>query len=432
MPGHRVGVVGAGYVGLTTAVCLAALGHQVVCVDVDRQKIAELREGRVCAHEPRLAELAADGVGAGRLAFTTGLADAAAVADVLFLCLPTPMAEDGTADLGALRRVLAEAAAMVPRGCVLVVKSTVPVGTTRWVAQCLDRPDLAVVCNPEFLREGHAVADFLHPARIILGSDSPAGSARVRELYARLDAPALLTDPVSAELVKYGSNWFLAMKLSYVNVLAELCERFGADIADVATGLRQDPRIGGSCLAPGPGWGGSCLPKDTQALAQSARAAGVEVPLLHATIDANTRQRDRVVGKVRQAVSGNPGGSLRGVRVGLLGLTFKAGTDDLRDSPALAVAELLAAAGGELTGYDPCVPATGDRRTGPVRVVDDPYLAAKDAEVVVLLTEWPQFWALDWAQLGETVRRRAVVDTRNHLDVAALRAAGFDYYGIGR
>jgi UDPglucose 6-dehydrogenase len=429
---RRIVVVGAGYVGLTTAACLASLGHTVLCADIDADKVARLRAGEIAIREPGLAELVTEGMAAGRLEFVVGTRDAvgrteAPPVEVLFLCVPTPRGASGAADLGAVQAVTAEVRHLLPAGCVVVTKSTVPVGTAEATRELLGRRDVAVVSNPEFLREGSAVHDFLHPDRIVVGSDQQDAAERVAALYARLGAPTVLTDAASAEMVKYAANAFLAMKLSYVNALAELCDLLGADVADVTEGMGHDRRIGQAFLSPGPGWGGSCLPKDTAAMVQVAAAAGRDLPLVSASIDANERQRRLMVGKVRDAV-----GTLAGARVGLLGLTFKAGTDDLRDSPALAVAALLAAEGAELTAFDPGCPAAVPGRTDAVTVVDDPLRVAKDAAALVVLTEWPEFRQLDWGALAELVERRVVIDTRNLLDPDAVRRAGFSWIGVGR
>ncbi|SER86184.1 UDPglucose 6-dehydrogenase [Lentzea xinjiangensis] len=427
---RRIAVVGTGYVGLTTGACLASLGHSVVCADVDAAKVERLARGEVDILEPRLAELVAEGLASGRLSFVLGASAAVADAEVVFLCVPTPMGVGGIADLQAVESVVDETRDLLPSGCVIVNKSTVPVGTAVRTAELLRRDDVAVVSNPEFLREGSAVHDFLNPDRIVVGCDQQDAAERVAALYARLGAPTVLTDAASAEMVKYAANCFLAMKLSYVNAVAELCERLGANITDVTEGMGYDKRIGQAFLNPGPGWGGSCLPKDTHAMLQVADAADFEFRLLRATIDTNERQRQRMVEKVRLAVTGKRGGSLSHVRLGLLGLTFKAGTDDLRDSPALAVAALLRQAGAELVGYDPALP--GGRDLGPVSVVDDPYQAAKDADALVVLTEWPDFRSLDWARLAGTVRQPVVVDTRNILDPDVIRRAGFTCTSLGR
>ena len=427
---RRIAVVGTGYVGLTTGACLASLGHRVVCADVDEAKVERLSRGEVDILEPGLADLVSGGLASGRLSFVVGASAAVADAEVVFLCVPTPMGVGGIADLNAVESVVDETRDLLPSGCVIVNKSTVPVGTAVRTAELLRRDDVAVVSNPEFLREGSAVHDFLNPDRIVVGCDQQDAAERVAALYARLGAPTVLTDAASAEMVKYAANCFLAMKLSYVNAVAELCERLGANITDVTEGMGYDKRIGQSFLSPGPGWGGSCLPKDTHAMLQVADAADFEFRLLRATIDTNERQRQRMVEKVRMAVTGKRGGSLSHVRLGLLGLTFKAGTDDLRDSPALAVAALLKQAGADLVGYDPALAGGSD--LGSVSVVDDPYQAAKDVDALVVLTEWPDFRSLDWGRLAETVRRPVVVDTRNILDPDVIRRAGFTCTSLGR
>jgi UDPglucose 6-dehydrogenase len=435
---RRIAVIGTGYVGLTTGACLASLGHRVVCADVDEAKVDRLRLGQVDIMEPGLSELVAEGLAAGRLSFVVGartaITDFDNGAEVVFLCVPTPMGVGGMADLSAVESVVDEVRELLPANSVVVNKSTVPVGTAERTAELLQRPDIAVVSNPEFLREGAAVHDFLNPDRIVVGSVSQDAAERVASLYARLGAPTVLTDAASAELVKYAANCFLAMKLSYINSITELCERLGADISDVTEGMGYDRRIGQSSMSPGPGWGGSCLPKDTEAMLQVADFADYEFRLLRATIDTNTRQRQRMVEKVRLAVTGQRGGSLSHVRLAILGLTFKAGTDDLRDSPALAVSALLKQAGAELVGYDPALAReVADRpELRSMTVVDDPYQAAKDAEALVVLTEWPEFRTLDWARLAGVVSRPVVVDLRNLLDADVLRRAGFSWTGLGK
>ncbi|WP_309110065.1 UDP-glucose/GDP-mannose dehydrogenase family protein [Saccharothrix sp.] len=421
---RRIAVVGTGYVGLTTGACLASLGHRVVCADVDVVKVARLRAGQVDILEPGLTELVGEGQAAGRLRFTPDVKTAVANAEVVFLCLPTPMGAGGAADLSAVESVARDLREVLPYGTVVVCKSTVPVGTSQRVAELLGREDVAVVSNPEFLREGSAVRDFLHPDRIVVGSDSPQAAERVAALFAKLGAPTVLMDAASAEMVKYAANCFLAMKLSYVNAVAELCELVGADVSSVTDGMGYDRRIGQSFLKPGPGWGGSCLPKDTHAMVRIAESVGVDFALVKATIDTNHRQQRRVVDKVREAV----GGTLAGARIGILGLAFKAGTNDLRDSPALAVAELLAFEGAELVAYDPEIrePLVG------MTVVDDAYTAVRDADAVVLLTEWPEFRTLDWARVAGLMNGVLVLDTRNHLDEDALRRAGLLREGLGR
>ena len=430
---RRIAVIGTGYVGLTTGACLASLGHHVVCADVDAEKVKRLSAGEVDILEPGLAELVSGGLAAGRLSFVLGASAAVEGSEVMFLCVPTPMGVGGVADLSVVESVIEEVAHLLPTNSVVVNKSTVPVGTAQRTVELLAREDVAVVSNPEFLREGSAVHDFLHPDRIVVGCDQQDAAERVAALYARLGAPTVLTDAASAELVKYAANCYLAMKLSYVNAIAELCDRLGADISDVTEGMGYDKRIGQAFLQPGPGWGGSCLPKDTAAMLQLADAADFEFRLIRATIDTNNRQRLRMVEKVRKAVTGKRGGSLSKVRLGVLGLTFKAGTDDLRDSPALAVAALLRQAGAELVGYDPALRSVDSRADlDGITLVDDPYVAAEGVAALVVLTEWPVFRTLDWAKLADVVSHPVVVDTRNLLDPDVLRRAGFEWEGLGR
>lgn len=430
---RRIAVVGAGYVGLTTAACLASLGHHVVCADIDREKVGRLADGLVDLAEPGLAELVRSGLAAGRLSFVVGAPAAVPDAEVVFLCVPTPMGAGGVADLTAVDSVVREIATRLRPDSVLVNKSTVPIGTAARTAELLGRADVHVVSNPEFLRVGSAVRDFTGPDRIVVGADRPEAAERVAALYARLGAPTVLTDAASAEMVKYAANAFLAVKLSYVNAIAELCERTGADVTAVTDGIGRDRRIGRAFLDPGPGWGGSCLPKDAHALLQVADAADFEFRLLRAAIDTNTRQHRRMVEKVAATVTGRRHGSLHGTRLALLGLTFKAGTDATADSPALAVAALLRQAGAELIGHDPSLPVGTVRpELATVQLVEDALLAAKDADALVVLTEWPQYRDLDWARVASVARTPVVVDTRNLLDPDVLRRAGVGWVGLGR
>jgi UDPglucose 6-dehydrogenase len=310
---RRIAVIGTGYVGLTTGACLASLGHHVVCADIDRDKVERLRSGQVDILEPGLPELVAEGVAAGRLEFVVGARHAITAPDappveVVFLCVPTPMGAGGAADLAAVQAVANEVRHLLPSGCVIVNKSTVPVGTAEATRKMLKRRDVAVVSNPEFLREGNAVDDFLHPDRIVVGSDNQEAAERVAALYSKLGAPTQLTDAASAEMVKYAANCFLAMKLSYVNALADLCERLGADVVEVTEGMGYDKRIGQRFLAPGPGWGGSCFPKDTHALLQIAEAAGMNFELVAASLSTNeTRRRRAAQGRGRRPRRVRPG-----------------------------------------------------------------------------------------------------------------------------
>ncbi|CAM3614478.1 UDP-glucose/GDP-mannose dehydrogenase family protein [Kibdelosporangium persicum] len=415
-------MVGTGYVGLTTGACLAALGHHVVCADIDQGKVDRLRHGLVDILEPGLDELVRRGLAAGNLEFVLGAANAvSADTDVLFLCVPTPMGADGAADLRAVESVLAEVGDLLPAGCAVATKSTVPVGTTDRLRHMVNVP---IVANPEFLREGSAVDDFLNPDRIVVGSADREAAQRVGELYAALQAPTLVLDAASAEMVKYAANCFLAVKLSYVNAIAQLCDRVGADVREVTEGMGLDPRIGRSFLRPGPGWGGSCLPKDTNALLHVAESAGLDFALLRAAIEQNDRQRQDVVDRIRQACDG----TISGARIGLLGLAFKAGTNDLRDSPAIRIADALIAEGAEVTAHDPAI--SGE--LPGMRLVDDPYEAVKGAIAVVVLTEWPEFRTLDWTRVAELMDGFTVVDTRDLLDGADLARVGLRWKAIGR
>ncbi|GAB2639321.1 UDP-glucose dehydrogenase family protein [Nocardia goodfellowii] len=429
--GNRVGVVGAGYVGLTSAACLAHLGHHVVCVDNDDTKVDALRAGTVSIVEPGLPELVRENLAENRLVFTTDPGELREC-EVVLLCLPTPMGAGGTADLGILENALDALAPVLAPECVLVTKSTVPVGTAARIrAGLADRP---IVSNPEFLREGRAVEDFLSPDRVLIGADEPDREAadRVAALYAGTGAPVLRSDSASAELAKYASNAFLAVKLSFVNTLAELCEQVGADITKVTEAMGLDDRIGPAFLAPGPGWGGSCLPKDTRALLRGAEATGVDFALVRDALRANDYQRALVMRKVRRAVTGAVDGSLAKTRIGVLGLTFKAGTGDLRESPAVAIARQLSRHEAVVTAYDPCVSESDHTDLDGIQVVDDPYLVAKGAAAIVILTEWPEFRALDWGKLASYVDQAVIVDTRNLLDERQLSEAGFTVLGTGK
>ncbi|MFC9128082.1 UDP-glucose dehydrogenase family protein [Streptomyces sp. NPDC057099] len=431
MPARRVAVIGTGYVGLTTGACLASLGHSVVCADADPHKVERLREARVDILEPGLPETVRESLDADRLDFTGDTAAAVAEADVVFLCLPTPMGAGGAADLAAVEAVAAQIRDVLPPGCVVVNKSTVPVGTCERVAALLGRDDVAVVSNPEFLREGRAVQDFLHPDRIVIGSADQDAARRVADLYAELDTPLVLTDAASAELTKYAANFFLAMKLSFANNLATVCERFGADIDDVTEGIGRDPRIGSAFLRPGPGWGGSCLPKDTHALLTVCDLARVDFPLLRATIETNVAHQRQLVDRVAAACGRAEDGSLHGVRLALYGLTFKAGTSDLRDSPALSVARLLRERGAELTAYDPALREERPDLSDLVELADDPVRAAEGAAACLVLTEWPELRDLDWAAIAARMAGHEVHDFRNLLNADRLARAGLSLQGIG-
>lgn len=427
-PPASVAVIGAGYVGLPTAAVLARLGHVVACAERDPVRLGQLEAGRSPIVEPGLEELLAEGRAAGRLRFVAAATEAVQDAAFVFLCVDTPQADDGSADLSAVETAAAEIAPTLAPGAIVVNKSTVPVGTATLVKRMTGA---TVVSNPEFLREGSAVRDSLRPDRIVVGSADRQAARRVGELFSGTGAPLIVTDTVTAETIKYASNAFLATKLSFVNALAGLCESLGADVRDVVLGMGYDRRIGFDFVRPGPGWGGSCLPKDTAALQHIAGEAGYDFVLLRAAIAANREAQDRVVAKIEAAA----GGSLGGATVAAWGLTFKAGTDDRRSSPAVAVAHRLTAAGATVQAFDPTVapsPGAGPADLEGIAVCSSAYEACQDAAVVAVLTEWEGFRTLDLEKAAAVMRRPAMVDARNLFDPSAARRAGFVYEGVGR
>ena len=420
----QIAVIGAGYVGLTTAACFSHLGHDVVCADIDEQRVAQLTRGEVPIVEAGLDAMVREGLEGGRLSFVVGAARAAAAAEFAYLCVPTPQGDDGSADLSYIESAAREIGPVLPSEAVVVNKSTVPVGSTRVVERVLGRDDVVVVSNPEFLREGSAVHDFLNPDRIVIGSDDQSAAVRVAALYIGVTAPIIVTDPASAETIKYASNAFLATKVSFVNAIAAVCEAVGADVKDVVLGMGYDKRIGHEFLKPGPGFGGSCFPKDSRALVHIADSAGYSFDLLQGVITVNEDQFQRVAAKVREMA----GGSLVGVKVAVWGLTFKARTDDVRDSPALRIVSLLTEQGATVQAYDPAVKAPVDA----VVPATDPYSVCEGADVLVVLTEWDDFRWLDFDKVADLMERPRVVDARNLLDKPALERRGFTYVGIGR
>lgn len=424
----RLAIIGTGYVGLTTGACMAHLGHRVVCADVDTAKVAQLQQGVVPILEHRLDELVAEGIANGRLSFTSSSAEAVADAEVVFLCVPTPQGDDGSADLSYVQAAAADIAAALPYECIVVNKSTVPVGSTKVVERAIRRSDVRVVSNPEFLREGSAVDDFLHPDRVVVGCDDPVAARAVGALYDEVRPQLIITDPASAELIKYAANALLATKLSFVNAIATICEQVGADIDDVVVGVGYDTRIGPGFLRPGPGWGGSCFPKDTRALARIAEDAGYDFGLLRSVIDANLQQFDHIAGKVRAAA----GGSLDGVVVAVWGLTFKARTDDLRDSPAVEVAQRLLREGAIVQAFDPTVTAHRIGVPQQVQLADSAMAATRGAAVLAVLTEWDEFKWIDPAEVATGMTGRHVVDGRNVLDRAHWHREGFHVASTGR
>jgi UDPglucose 6-dehydrogenase len=432
MSAQKICVIGSGYVGLTTAACFAHIGHDVTCTDIDVDRVRRLSAGECPILEQGLDDLLRGGRAEGRLRFTTDNGVAAA-AEFIYLCVPTPQAADGSADLSFIETAASEIGPVLAADSVVINKSTVPVGSTLVVERALGRSDVHVVSNPEFLREGSAVHDFLNPDRIVIGADDQSAAVRVASLYLGIPAPLIVTDPASAETIKYAANAFLATKISFVNAIAAVCEAVGADMNDVVLGMGSDKRIGHEFLKPGPGWGGSCFPKDSRALVRIAEDAGYDFDLLKGVISVNTEQFDRVATRAIDMV----GGSVDGVTVAVWGLTFKARTDDLRDSPSLQVIRRLQGAGATIRAYDPSIPdgTIDDRQRavlGGIEVTADPYAACEGAAVLLVLTEWDEFRWLDFDKVAELLAAKRVVDGRNLLDRESLRRRGFTYAGIGR
>jgi UDPglucose 6-dehydrogenase len=459
----RVGVVGTGYVGLVTGACLAHIGHRVTCVDKDEERIRGLKSGRIPFYEPDLEELVSRGARGERLSFTAsdGLAHLVEEADVIFIAVDTPQGEDGSADLSsvsAVARDIGRALAEVPpsreRPLVVVNKSTVPVGSGDYVSMLIrdgleeagaEEDGFLVVSNPEFLREGSAVYDSLFPDRIVVGAESREALETLRALYQpiieqsfateldprpKVAVPFVTTDLVSAEMIKYAANAYLATKISFINEISSLCELVGADVSEVAYGIGLDQRIGARFLSAGIGWGGSCLPKDVAALRAAAREYEHETPLLDAAVAVNERQRKRVIGKLQQDLH-----TLKGKRVALLGLSFKPNTDDLREAPSLTIARSLDSLGARVVGYDPVAgKKAAAQRLLPtsMKVVFDPYEALSGSHAAVVVTEWEEFRILDLNRAADLMKEpRVLVDGRNVIDPREVRAAGIRYRGFG-
>jgi UDPglucose 6-dehydrogenase len=432
-----VSVIGTGYLGATHAAGLAELGFDVIGVDHDPAKIAALAVGEVPFHEPGLPELLTTHVASGRLRFDTTLDEAALAADVHFICVGTPQGDDGSADLRHVHAVVDALVPLLTRPCLIVGKSTVPVGTSELLRERIERAsrpgvDVELAWNPEFLREGHAVEDTLRPNRIVLGTSSARAEEVLRRIYARPiaeGAPVVVTDLPTAELTKMAANAFLATKISFINAMAELCESTGADVTALADALGHDARIGRRFLDSGLGFGGGCLPKDIRALVARGEelGRGESVAFLRDIDAVNQRRRDRVLEMARLAV-----GAFAGVRIAVLGASFKPGSDDVRDSPALDVANRLRAAGAYVTVYDPAANLTGRAVAPTLRFAANPVVACRGAELVLHLTEWPEFRELDPDQIGRSVRRKVLIDARNALDAAAWQAAGWVVHAPGR
>lgn len=431
----RICVVGTGYVGLVTGACLADFGMEVTGVDKDQAKIEKLRRGEIPIYEPGLSAIVRKNMEDGRLTFATDLGPAIEAAEAVFIAVGTPSRPDGSADLTFIRQV-AEAIGEHLNGYkAIVTKSTVPTGTGQMIEEIVaqrsgGRHEFAVVSNPEFLREGSAIEDFLHPDRVVLGSRDPRAIDLMLKIYAPLrvrDVPFVLTGVESAELIKYASNGFLATKISFINEIAALCESFGADVQVVARGMGLDKRIGPQFLQAGPGFGGSCFPKDTRAAKQIANSRGLEFRIIDAVLEANEATKTRMLQKIERAL-----GPLAGKTIAVLGLAFKPDTDDIRESPALPIVSGLLTAGATVRAYDPAAMAATRELLPQLVYCDNPYQTAEGADGLVILTEWNQFRALEWSRLKTLLRRPLVIDLRNVYEPSRVAAAGFHYISVGR
>jgi UDPglucose 6-dehydrogenase len=430
----RIAMIGTGYVGLVSGACFADFGHQVCCIDKDESKIAGLNRGEMPIWEPGLEALVKSNAEHGRLTFTTDLAAGVEGAEAVFIAVGTPARRgDGHADLSFVFDAVRELAQVIKPGTVVVTKSTVPVGTGDKIGQLLGEEgvsDVSVASNPEFLREGAAIADFKHPDRIVVGAPDERAREVLREIYRPLflnRAPILFTGRRTAELTKYAANAFLAVKISFINEIADLCEAVDADVQDVARGIGLDNRIGPKFLHAGPGYGGSCFPKDTLALLQTADAAGVEQRIVRTTVAVNDDRKAHMAERVAGAV-----GDLSGKRIAVLGLAFKPNTDDMREAPSIPLVNGLIERGAEVAAYDPVARRQAEQLFQQVAFADDAYAAAHGADALVIVTEWDEFRALDLGKLAQSMRGTTLVDLRNVYDPEEAERAGLTYYGIGR
>ena len=426
-------VIGAGYVGLVTSACFSDLGNRVVCLDIDEAKIEMLASGKMPIFEPGLGELIHRNKAAARLSFTTSYDEAVKGTEFAFVAVHTPSGPDGGADMRYVESAVTSLGKSASDDIIVVTKSTIPAGSGDWVETIVNdniQPGLAakVVSNPEFLREGSAVQDFMHPDRVVLGGSDGGAIERVADLYQTLNAPIIITDNRTAEMIKYASNSFLATKISFINEIASICEQVGADVKQVASGMAYDVRIGPGSLGAGLGWGGSCFPKDVRALEHLAATNGCHPQLLRSVMEINNDQRRRLVEKIRDAI----GQSLEGQVVGILGLSFKPNTDDIRDAPSLSVIEQLVQCGAQVRVYDPVTIEAATEQLDGVFPANDPYECAAGADALALVTEWNEFKQLDLTRLREVMRQPIMVDGRNVFDPATIRAAGFKYVSFGR
>ncbi|KAA0969006.1 UDP-glucose/GDP-mannose dehydrogenase family protein [Aureimonas fodinaquatilis] len=432
----RVTMIGSGYVGLVSGTCLADFGHSVTCIDKDETRIADLQRGQLPIYEPGLDRLVSENVAAGRLGFSTDIASNVAQADVVFIAVGTPSRRgDGHADLSHVESAIREITPHLRKGAVVATKSTVPVGTGDRLEEIIReiRPEypVFVVSNPEFLRQGAAIEDFSRPDRIVVGVADEAAKRIMADLYRPISinrAPVLFTSRRNAELIKYAGNAFLAMKITFINEMADLCESLGGDVQEVARGIGLDNRIGPKFLHAGPGYGGSCFPKDTLALMRTAQEFGSPMRLIETTIDINNTRKQALAQRVIQAC----GGTVAGKRIALLGLAFKPNTDDMREAPSIPLAEMLLAAGATVVATDPQAMRNAASLLPDLEFAPDPYRAVEDAEAVVLVTEWNEFRALNFAELAKRMRNPRFIDLRNVYGRAELSEYGFTYHGIGR
>ena len=432
----RVAMIGTGYVGLVSGACFSEFGVDVVCVDKDENKISSIKKGVMPIYEPGLDDLVENNAAAGRLNFTTDLADAVKNAKVVFIAVGTPTRRgDGHADLSYVYAAAEEIADAIEGYTVVVTKSTVPVGTGDEVERIIRerRPDAEfdVVSNPEFLREGSAISDFTHPDRVVIGTESERAKEVMRELYRPLsliEAPIVFTSRVSSELIKYAANTFLATKITFINEISDLCEKVNADVHDVSRGIGLDGRIGKKFLHAGPGYGGSCFPKDTMALVHTARDAGAPLSIVEAVVEVNAKRKIAMAERVSDACDG----SLKGKTVAVLGLTFKPNTDDMRDSPSLDIVPAIISAGATVRAYDPEGMNEAKAMLKDIEWCDEAYSTMENADVLVIITEWNAFRGLDLARVKEMMKSPIMVDLRNIYEPSEMAEAGFDYYCIGR
>lgn len=439
----NIAVIGVGYVGLVTGTCFADLGNRVTCVDVNEERIANLKQGILPIYEPGLEEMVRRNMAAGRLSFTTSYAEALncpeGPAELVFIAVNTPAGVDGEAELRYVRAAAETIAQTMDHPLIIVNKSTVPVGTGDWVADIVKNKQpkpipFSVVSNPEFLREGSAISDFMNPDRIVLGSLDEEAAQKVAQLYLPLRGPIMITDLRTAEMIKYASNAFLATKISFINEIANICEALGADVKEVAAGMGYDKRIGRAFLDAGLGYGGSCFPKDVKALAHMANVQGKHPQLLEAVMQINADARRSIVAKVR-ALVGNNGmhlNRLEGKTIGVLGLAFKANTDDIRESQPIDIIRMIQADGGMVKAYDPVAMPNAAKVLQNVKLCEDAYEVAEDSDALILATEWNEFKNLDLVRIKRLMKQPVIVDGRNLYDPPMMRSLGFIYRGVGR